>query len=178
MNQTNRPLTVSEVAIQTATVAIKTITLGKKQMTLSVFRQLPNRHIIQVEPDGVEFSFRGEPWGLVNYFWNDCGYLVHGRPAEHLHVVWQGGNRLYRACVGIVRMRPSRWTRGEIDFCGDPEGVAIIGEGICDFDPINTGHWECPHWPKDSADSKQGWVDQWNDLHHQLDALDQLFIAV
>lgn len=48
--------------ITTATVTVKVIRIGSKQMTLSVFRQLPVHDIFDQYGDLV-----AQPWGWVNY---------------------------------------------------------------------------------------------------------------
>jgi hypothetical protein len=168
MTTNHSPLTTADVTIQTATVSVKTLVLGKKQMTLSVFRQLPRRHIIDMDEDDM-LCLLGEPWGLVNYFWDGCGYRVHDRPAEHLHVIWQLKSQLYRACVGRVSCR--QHTRGWM-FCGDEHGVAVIAQGGCEYG-LHGDFWECPLRHEESPE-----VEHWNEFYWQLDRLDQLFIAV
>lgn len=81
-------LTTHNAEIRTATVEIKTLTVSGKQVTLAVFRQLPQGRLIN--PDG---SLNGEAWGTVNY---------HPEPkacptADHWHTVWQSGTELRRS---------------------------------------------------------------------------------
>jgi hypothetical protein len=83
-----RKIQVSEAIVHTATVEVKTLMISGRQVTLSVFRQLKNESIF----DSEAMTLRGVPWGAVNYFWGDC------KP-DHLHVVWQYGSELRRACV-------------------------------------------------------------------------------
>jgi hypothetical protein len=92
----SRQLTVHNAQITTATVEIKTLTISGKQVTLAVFRQLREQPLIS--GDG---ELLGQPWGTVNYHPDKCAGL-----REHLHVVWQDGDTLYRA----LAMRPSWWT--------------------------------------------------------------------
>jgi hypothetical protein len=98
-----RPLTTEEVTIQTATIEVRTLMLGKRQVTLSVFRQLVREQIVEPET----LALRGEAWGLINYFPGACLHdfdeTSSGGPkflGEHLHVVWQRDGLLRRACVG------------------------------------------------------------------------------
>lgn len=75
--------------ISTASVEIKTLTLNGKQMTLSVFRQLPRA----VPRDGVV----GRLWGVVNYHPDaECKGLYE---SEHLHVVSDHQGQLVRTFV-------------------------------------------------------------------------------
>lgn len=83
-----------EAKILTAAVEVKTITIRGKQMTQSVFRQIPVENVI----DHVG-RIRGTPWGLVNYYFDRCKNKSLER--GHLHVVWQDGDCLKRACVEL-----------------------------------------------------------------------------
>ncbi len=87
-------LTARNAVIRTATAEIKALTIEGKQVTMAVFRQLLRRDLI----DRSTGELLGVPWGLVNYFWADCGYT-----GDHLHVVWQDGDELRRDCVPSVR---------------------------------------------------------------------------
>jgi hypothetical protein len=171
-----RIIEVREATIKTATVEIKTLRIGAKQMTLSVFRQLPEKHIIDREDR--DFFLRGEPWGLVNYFKEGCSYRIHGKTREHLHVVWCEDGRLYRACVGRVHLKKDR-KRDRI--CGDPWALDFIACDTCNYyEALNNGYpgWECAALPNAGDGKFEVDVRQWNDLYGQLAALDQLFIAV
>lgn len=86
-----RKITAHEAVVRTASVEVKALTISGKQVTLSVFRQLPEESLLDNEA-----NLRGLPWGKVNYFWGDC-------QPNHLHVVWQSGDRLFRSCVMKVR---------------------------------------------------------------------------
>lgn len=85
-----RIITAREATIKTTAVEVKALTISGRQVTLSVFRQLKDEAIL--DEDTVQL--RGVPWGIVNYFWGDCA-----KASEHLHVVWQKGDELRRACV-------------------------------------------------------------------------------
>jgi hypothetical protein len=103
-----KQIEVSEATISTVTVEIKTVRVGKKQLTLAVFRQLVKEALL----DPKTGELLGDPWGLVNYFWGPCTNGDHAvddllPPADHLHVVWQKGGLLRRACVWPER----RWER-------------------------------------------------------------------
>jgi len=95
---TMHTLTVKEAAIKTATIEVKTTTLSNKQVTLSVFRQLKEENIL----DSKTGDLLGVPWGTVNYFWGKCEPTPF-KP-DHMHVVWQKGTELRRACV-----QPDPW---------------------------------------------------------------------
>jgi hypothetical protein len=78
-----------EATIKTAVVEIKALTVGGRQVTLALFRQLQWSPLI----DEKTLEFTGQPWGRVNYH-VDCDPST-----RHLHVVWQQGSELRRACV-------------------------------------------------------------------------------
>lgn len=110
MSTNGKTIEVRTAEIRTASVEIKTLSVSKRQVTLSLFRQLKNEHLLDPETGGRR---PGEPWGLVNYFWGGCGKELmrdlendYQSPAggAHLHVVWQDGGELKRSCVW-----PDRW---------------------------------------------------------------------
>jgi hypothetical protein len=72
-------------------VEIKPLTVSGKQVTLAVFRQLPEQPL--VFDDG---TLAGQPWGIVNYHPDKCAGF-----AAHWHVVWQDGDDLRRSMVGV-----------------------------------------------------------------------------
>jgi hypothetical protein len=167
-----QPAKVREATLKTAVVEIKTLTLGGKQMTLSVFRQLPNRHIV-----GAGISLVGRPWGLVNYFWDGCGYRGHHH--EHQHVVWECDGRLYRCCVGPLQ-REGEFVGSKLMpnrvITGDTVGLELIAPGRVTWNyRYNRGYQEVEVLTPDEF--AEG-LSLWNGLVAQLGALDQLFIAV
>lgn len=94
-----RTISVREAQVKTANVEVKSLTITGKQVTLAVFRQLLKEDLI--DPDNVKFN--GLPWGTVNYFPKPCD-----KEKEHLHVVWQKGTELRRACVYEYVYNPLR----------------------------------------------------------------------
>ena len=89
--QNGRVVHVEQASLKTATITVKALTIDKRQMTLSVFRQLQEEALVDTDTG----EFRGLPWGTVNYCPDKktCGY----RPRKHLHVIWQKGDELRRA---------------------------------------------------------------------------------
>src|SRR5262245_33574543 len=81
-------LTAENAVIKTATVEVKALTISGRQVTLAVFRQLPDVDLISLS----DLRLNGVPWGHVNYHPDKCA----DNP-EHLHVVWQEGARLLRS---------------------------------------------------------------------------------
>lgn len=78
----------ADASITTAAITIKALQVGKKQMTQSVFRQLPEA--LLVDEDKLELM--GQPWGHVNYRWGD---------QRGTSFIFQVGARLYRCCYLI-----------------------------------------------------------------------------
>ena len=87
-------LSTEQVSINTMQVEIKSMMVGKKQLTLSLMRQIIEEPLIDEEL----LQFRGVAWGHVNYFWGDD---KHKTFPNHMNIVWQKGNELRRS---IVRM--------------------------------------------------------------------------
>ena len=85
------PLEAAEAAIQTTTITIRALHVGKKQMTQSVFRQLPEADLVDQE----EVKLDGVPWGWVNYRWGDMDW-------RRTNFIFQQGARIYR-CAFHVR---------------------------------------------------------------------------
>lgn len=83
MNKLVRLIDIEDVKLKTFSVEIKALSITGKQMTLSVFRQLPRENIFDEN-----YSLRGIPWGTVNYYWK-------GNEGD-IHIVWQRDNVLYR----------------------------------------------------------------------------------
>ncbi len=97
----DKKLFAADATIQTATVEVKVMRIGKREMTLSVFRQLQEEPIID-EQTG---KLTGEPWGRVNYHPDKGCTDSH----EHEHVIWQKGNELRRARVHPCYAETSGW---------------------------------------------------------------------
>ncbi len=95
-----RKVTTHEATIQTATVEVKSLTIGGRQVTLSVFRQLQREPVIDLEAVKLD----GVPWGRVHYF-PDAGCAARA-DRGHLHVVWQKGAELRRACLDPLSPGP------------------------------------------------------------------------
>ena len=101
---------VKQANINTVSVEVQQLIVNNKKMTLSVFRQIPDKTLIvgklqktrikklslfsdeEIEVDAVKYNWnlRGKPWGLVNYFWGK-------QPTHYTHVVWQNDKVLHRS---------------------------------------------------------------------------------
>lgn len=117
-------VTISTPRVHTMQVTVSALRIGTKQVTQSVFRQLPKRSVW----DPMTGHIQGTPWGLVNYFWNDCAHSI----GSHLHVVWQDGERLFRDCVFDPQRRL-------------PAGVVAAHEQVHEADQRTTlaAHYVC-----------------------------------
>jgi hypothetical protein len=86
MSKLIRLVDIEDVNLKTLSVEIKALAVSGKQMTLSVFRQLPNEPILN---DNIDL--RGTAWGHVNYFWKEN--------EGDLHLVWQINDKLCRSPI-------------------------------------------------------------------------------
>jgi hypothetical protein len=89
-------LTVQNALVRSAAVEVKTLTVSGRQITQALFRQVPYQAIL-----GPRGELNGPPWGWVNYWWPDAPRWGE----DPLHVLWQHGGELRRACVP----KPSMW---------------------------------------------------------------------
>jgi len=90
-----KAISVHDATVKTAVVEIKTLTISGKQVTLAVFRQLPEENLI----DPKTGQLNGIAWGRVNYHPDKCA--DDGIP--HMHVVWQKGDQLRRSYIPARR---------------------------------------------------------------------------
>jgi hypothetical protein len=84
----------NHATVHTTTVDVKIMRLAKKQVTMSVFRQLDEKSIFR--EGKLEPSLRGVPWGRVNYTWGENQYWAD------YHIVWQRNDRLFRMGLPLV----------------------------------------------------------------------------
>lgn len=85
---TKAPLTARNAEIRTATVEMKTLTITGKQVTLAVYRQIPEKSIV-----GSDGDLAGEPWGWVNH----CPDKSCKNSGPHRHFIWRDSDQLRRA---------------------------------------------------------------------------------
>jgi hypothetical protein len=122
-------INVEQASLRTATVTVQALTIDKRQVTLTVFRQLREEPVV----DATAGKFHGLPWGTVNYCPDKkaCAKREHevrrpmrvGEVREHLHVVWQKGDELRRAWeMSPGRFRP--WSEVVNDWL-----VVALAEG-------------------------------------------------
>lgn len=79
-------ISAEAAVILTTAVEVQALMIGNKQVTLAVFRQLPEA--AWLDEDAIP---RGPAWGTVNYHPDRCE-----SDPEHQHVVWQDGSVLRR----------------------------------------------------------------------------------
>jgi hypothetical protein len=89
-----RILTAENAQMHTAAVTIRTLTIEKRQVTLSVFRQLIEEDIF----DWNTLALRGVGWGHVRH-------AIDEPPDTAINLVWQRGTEL-RRCITYRRVRP------------------------------------------------------------------------
>lgn len=89
-----RVLKVEDVTVNTAVITVQVMKLDRRQVTMAVFRQLP-----EVDPLTAEGEWFGRPWGLVRYCpGKECR---RGGPesVSHDHLVLEKDGVLYRAAL-------------------------------------------------------------------------------
>lgn len=103
-------ITVDQANIATTTVTIRAIQVGNKQMTLAVFRQLPENEPVR-DSCAKSLEPAGSIWGWVNVHDKNC--VEEGK---HRHVILQDGDHLTRAIIRIPDFynRPSYRQRGAL----------------------------------------------------------------
>jgi hypothetical protein len=107
-----KPIRASEARIHTATVSMQTIRVDDKSLTLTIYRQLFDEGLIDVKTG----TFRGLPWGRVNYYPPPCDKLRDPARDYHTHVIWQLGDDLRRACVPLDAESVPLPARGEFEW--------------------------------------------------------------
>lgn len=94
---------IHRASIRTATVEIQAIKIDGKQMTLSVFRQLPRK-----ETPGAYFD-DAPIWGWVDYH-SDCEWISE---QSHMHMLWSDGYQLFhhllRGNKDFITALEQRW---------------------------------------------------------------------
>lgn len=107
-----RVLTAENALIVTATVTVRALTIEKRQVTLSVFRQLQEAPIVDMKT----LTLRGVGWGHVRY-------LIDEQPDQAIHLVWQKGSELRRGIVQryMCRLKDSFENQWEDPVYYDPD---------------------------------------------------------
>lgn len=162
-------LTAENAVIKTASVEVKTLTISGKQVTLAVFRQLPEIEVIDLRG-----KLRGVLWGRVNY----CPDKNCGKWPGHVHVVWQEGESLRRATV----YPPHFVVTGRVNHDGYHSGF-ILPESEPAYEMHEYKNWIAGL--KDGDERKAKAIAELGEIlseyrrsFSQVENLDQLFIAV
>jgi len=152
---------VSHAEIHTATVSLKMITVNQRQMTLSVFRQIPQKQLISETMELI-----GTPWGWVNYFWPDVK-LPHDA-INPIQVVWQQDSTLFRSVFATLPSEMSYPQHGGLHSWRH----ILPGVMVAAYEEAVSG----------LGDSQRAvWLKltkKYHTLTQELSAMDQLFIAV
>ena len=131
-------LTAHNAEITTASISIKSLTIERKQVTLALFRQIQEEHII----DWKSVSLRGVGWGHVRY-------LIDEPPGKAINLLWQKGSEL-RRCI-VMRDAPQIRKSCIIDI-EDSKRIERIttdnGETIIMYDSYHPGYikWNNIEW--------------------------------
>jgi hypothetical protein len=93
MPASNANVTTAAITPRTAHVSIRVLAVNNNSMTLAVYRQLPQRPLINT--DG---TVNGTPWGTVSLCPSrDCPAPPAARDVqEHRHILWEAGGQLHR----------------------------------------------------------------------------------
>lgn len=109
-NPVQNVLPVEKTNIQERQVTVRVLTIGTRQVTQSLFHQLPSSPLIE-DWTG---ELNGIIWGWVNLH-DNCGF----RPEEHFHAVWEKNGQLFKSKVvfpwaPLLNKSHKRW-----DWVGD-----------------------------------------------------------
>lgn len=146
-------LDAEDVRITTCTVTIKTLRVDSRQLTQSVFRQLPEIDLI----DPVTLELSGLPWGWVNY------HLGHHR---HQNFVIQKGQHLYRSEFWVaefleIKKECIEWEVYRTTMPRPPSSIRkfIREGGFLKYNILGP------------------YSERWNELMGRLRSIEQLYIA-
>jgi len=144
-------LRVEEATSSVVGVSIKALQIGKKQMTLSVFRQLQHEAVWDPETS----MSKGIVWGRVNYFWDGDHDHIRayraGSRYEPIHIIWQKGAELRRSYL-----------------------YPDVGE-VQSWYPFRRAQHESEPPPNDGAHNILAW---WAFCDGRIATSEQLFVAV
>ncbi len=92
---------MNEIEAEELSVTIKVLKVDSKKMTQSVFKQLPEKNVIDDD-----FNILGKVWGQVNYH-------LPKQSSYEKNIIWQSGNDLYRCAVKPLHYSPERAKRNQ-----------------------------------------------------------------
>jgi hypothetical protein len=148
-------LEAARASITTASVSIKTLRVDNRQLTQSVFRQLPVRELI----DWRNLELLGTVWGWVNY-------TPAGEDARPTQFVTQFGALLARTPVWLHVVQPLTY---ESDYTSEGRRARIFQTVFFERSGragVRSGTPEI-----------EAYVNRWNGLVEDLRAVEQLYIA-
>lgn len=168
-------LTAETVEVSTLSIQVKIMTIGKRQVTLAVFRQLPQSNYLQLRDNDYMDDQRmppyllqeGHEWGIVNYCPSDC---ITG---EHIHLIWSDSMRLFRDAISKAPPIPSslNWY--------------LVDEGLGEMQPQSNfrsefvpEEWATEEQLSEARNRYYRLRDIWDEEYKRIQGLDQLFIAV
>lgn len=126
-------LNKNHVVVHTATIDVKVLRIEKKQVTMSVFRQIPEENLFRLDDRGW-LLVDGDPWGVVHYVWNDSPRWARK------YLVFQRDGKLFRmplpSSLKYVDDNLLQWVALDLteklyELGIDPDGWEI---GTADFD--------------------------------------------
>ncbi len=120
-NRSSKPIFVENAEIRQMAVTVNVMSVNKKQMTLSVFRQLPCVNFIISESGYLDEDFL--LWGIVRYSFDNIN-------------VWAVGScdgELYRSSINYQRYRGTISTNNEAI-----KGLAKILDGLDEWEIMAT----------------------------------------
>lgn len=147
---------MQDIETESLSVTIKVLKVDSKKMTLSVFKQLQERQIID---DDLEL--KGSVWGKVNY-------QLPKQPTNETNIVWQDGNDLFRWAVKPLRMSPEQAKRNQDNY--EINLYELLAHPSLVTAVKNT--------PEEEVQSLSMLFGKYRTLYHQLVNADHLFIAV
>ena len=146
---------MKNIEIEALSVKIKTIKIDSKKMTLSVFKQLPEKNIINEN-----LELQGIVWGRVNY-------QIPKQPVYETNIVWQHGNNLYRSAIRRL-------------FCTPEEGKRYHsnGESLYGILPHRTLINAIEETPEEKIKTLSELFEKYKKIYKELVNSDQLYISV
>jgi hypothetical protein len=173
--------TTEDVKINTVQIEIKSLTVGRKQLTLSLMRQIIEEDLI----DHDTLQFKGIPWGHVNYFWGSHKDLSF---PEYLNIIWQKGKVLRRCVIkSFERYHDYDEKRARSELRHLQKQLDDMSTGRCYYGEsqmearINHIHSEMNDWEEHIAAlvyKKEVYLPRYNDLIGPLINLEHFYIAV
>lgn len=111
------------VEVRTTTVDVKVMRIGNRQLTMSIFRQIPDKPL----PEEFYYNFLTNVsdgitvWGVVRYTWKESPYWAG------YYVVWQQDDKIYR--MAMIESEAYKYGGGKWDDFTCYAGVY----DLCDY---------------------------------------------